>query len=692
MATQAIRDAWRRGYVRYTATLDFFETTGAGAVFKFFRQYNKVILVVGGCVLMVAFLIPQAVQMFGPNPERETVGQINGQDVKRGQVQYATFELELLRQIFSLAVRIDDPLQWLMLQREAADAGLWASESEVSLALATVGVDDQQLADIAQRAGVTPAGVRQAVRHWLMAEQYTQLVRGGAYQDPAGLSPSPALVRIETLQQMIQQVSQMQQAGNQINPAMLQYAMESAHRAVDGAHRLSVPMLEHFAQDTYARIGGQVALIEPDPQSVEAPGDTAVQQLFDTYRDALPGEGEPLPFGYATPARVKLQWMVVTEEAIRSSVDVPYVDVVEFYRQNKDRLAVDGEEPPAQPTDEMVQQITTLLRRQKASELSQQIAARVRGRFTENVRGFPTEDGYVQLPEDFQPAALSEIASAVQDEFGVEARVEGDAERWVALDELPTLPGIGMARLGSFNGPSFGEYVSQTQVLAEEPAAVRRDLQTQVGVGSLPLVGPQGMYFFRLIDAAPREAPESLDAVRDQVVADARTKAAFEQLSDEADQWRQKVVDGGIESLEGQDRVTVSDLPPFQRMTAMTGEAPPLPTIGRSQTFIDAAFTTAQSIEDPTIDVAELPRDRRVATAALPASNVGPVLAIFLLDEYQPLTRPTYEQTLDQGAPLAASAAIDPSILSVDTVPAYDPISLESLAKRTGFDLEAYQR
>ena len=59
---------------------------------KFLRKYNKWILVVGGVLLMVAFLAPQAIQQM-PRLRDPVMAEYNGQSVKASKLEQADAEL-----------------------------------------------------------------------------------------------------------------------------------------------------------------------------------------------------------------------------------------------------------------------------------------------------------------------------------------------------------------------------------------------------------------------------------------------------------------------------------------------------------------------------------------------------------------------------------------------------------------------
>ncbi len=654
-------------------------------MFKFFRLYNKIILVVGGCVLMVAFLVPQSVQMFGPNPLKQEVGQINGQTITQGDLNNAGGELQILSALpFAAALPTQDELTWLMIQAEAEELGLWASDGEVQMALETVGLDDEQLAQWTSGGDLTPAMIRHAVRRLLIAEQYRHLVTGTAYRDPQGRSPSLAVQRIETLSQYMQQAQQM--------PAQYQqmfFQMALAESA--GTHRLSGPHLRHFIQDNYAGVGGRLVLIHPDADAAPQPDDATLQRVFETYRDFLPGQGEPYPFGYRYPDRVKLRYIEIPRRAVSDAVEVDYVEVLDAYRNNKDRFAAEDQPAPDRPTPEAVQTLTGELRDRKAGQLMNKIVAQVRGLLAEDVRGLPEADGYLALPEGFQPVSLEQVAEQVRQTHGVAVRVMGDADRWVPVSELRQLEGIGFSALGEGAQPvMFDAYVGQTRALQDDPAATPRGLRSQLHVASKALSGFDGStYIFRLVDAQPAHAPQSLDEVREQVVADAKAIAAYESLVAEQDAWRQRVIEEGLDAVAASAGASVVDLPPFQKVAGEQGRPPSLPRVGESRPLVDAAFALTQRDTDMPTDpqqIAELPIAQRLAVVPLPATDQGPALALFELTTYEPLTRSGYETQLQAGASMSANMSLLPDD---PTDPHMHPLSRESLARRTGFQLDA---
>ncbi len=650
-------------------------------MFKFFRKYNKLILVVGGCVLMVAFLVPQAVTMFAPGANGGTLGEMHGREVSGMEGRSAAYELRLLSSLpFAAAMPtdatgqpIDDEVTWLLLLEDAKAMGLWASDSEVDVALNLIGIDADGLSEMAAARQVQPEFIEKAVRHWLIAEQYRQLVTGtgfagsgGVYERSTAIAASPAVRRLQAAVPLLQ-------AGMPFGQTQFLTA---------GTHRISPSLLRHFASENLSSVGGRVLLIQPETQGMDEPTEQQIEALYEQYRDYQPGMGAPMPFGYQIPDRVKLATLAINDQDIRDQVDVGFAQVLEAYRENPQRWAEEGQQAPERPTAEARKQLEQELTDREVEQLRQQVISSIQSAFAEEIRGFErTREGYRNIPADFEPRPLQDIADQVYEQHGVAITVN-EIEDWQSLSNLAELPGIGRSMTADFSNV-FQGYVASAKPFVDDPQAVPSASRLQVGMGSRPLSGfdedgNRTTYFFRLLDAQPAHAPESLETVREQVVADARTKAAYEALADQADIWRQRVIDEGFEAVAESSGGELLAPEPFQKVNRSGRGVPRVEGIGISPAFVDAAFALVEGLA-PDADVESMSLDQRLAVSPLPSQTA---LSVFVLDEYNALTRSDYAQAIEQAMPYIVS-------MSLDGENASDPLSKETLAERAGFELES---
>ena len=651
-------------------------------MFKFFRLYNKIILVVGGIVLMIAFLLPQAVHMFAPNNANIKVGQVNGESVRQGEFAQATGEIRLLERLpLRLGMFTDDEVAWTLLQRDAAAMGLWASNAEVNAALGRLGYDAERLDQAARSFQTTPDGVRHVVRKFLIAEQYRRLVEGIAYADPGAGSPSPALNRVELVAGALQQVD------NNVEMYQRFFASTVALQA-RGAYRLNTPLVRRTVRDNASSLSGRLTVLRPDPRSVPAPTEDRQQEIFNTYRDRLPGPSaehpDDYPFGYRYPDRVRGRFLAISGAAIRAAVEVPYLDIKTYYNANQAEFADENGVSPDRPNVAARAAIKARLTQEKARALGDRIAADLAGQVSESVRGLPETQGYFDLPAGHVPLSLDAVAAHVQSKFNVAATVDGDPQQWVAVAELDRAPGIGSATVDSAGRIPFAAYAGAIRELADNPDDITRSLRTQIGLPGKTLRDFEGGVYLHLITAAEKShPPATLDEVRDQVIADARTLAAFEVLATETAALRDAAVQRGIDAVARERGGTAVNVPAFERVTGINGQPPDLPEVGANDLFAQTAFDVVDGLHLAG-DLQKLPVDERTIAMALKNAGGTPGVALFVANDYEPLTVNGYEQDLTGLGTLGTSLLLrdfdDPS-----------PVSAEALATRTGFDLADYR-
>ena len=104
---------------------------------KWFRKHSKKILVVGGALLMVAFLLPQqrGCQRRGSFKDAP-LGQAFGKKIMLSEVRSAALELAVLRNI-RLQRPVANPMDYLLLLKEARQMQLPTGSGLVSESIAT---------------------------------------------------------------------------------------------------------------------------------------------------------------------------------------------------------------------------------------------------------------------------------------------------------------------------------------------------------------------------------------------------------------------------------------------------------------------------------------------------------------------------------------------------------------------------
>lgn len=689
---------------------------------RWFRKYNKFILVVGCAVLMVAFLVPQALQQFSPTPGDRVVASVDGEDVKGDEMQQAGIRLEILARLGLGGLVPYEREQWFLLLRDADAAGIGASDVEVTQALAGMGIDPagDQLAELADRFGQQPEALREVVRDLLIAERYRLLASGHRFDSSAAtLSSSPGVVSISMLVEA-QRFMSSEQA--QAFGASFQRRMEFRLRnALEGTGRLSPPFVTSVLFDEAKRVGGALAVIEPEvtEEIRSSVSEQDIQRLFHEYAEFLPGQGAPHPFGYRVPDRVKLETLSVDSAAVRQTLRVGTVDVLEAFR---------AENPGQTPTDEQREATRNELLDDALTSKMREIGSVIRGELEAARRGVPTDAaGRLKLEgSSYDPPTLEQLADAVEAAASVRPTLRRYTDEFLPVDEAATLEHLSFAGIPDL-GLIFGGLLTELPELqeprpaprSESPAKTEGDsemaegdaddspmaemaekmdemdemaeaaeleeefnlspVSVQVGVAMPLLTGflDNNLHVVRVTAADRTHQPASVDLVRETVTADAARLKAYEALLARQQEVLAEAVSSGLESLPAAG--TVIEVPPFPRRTRRDTPdgrpAPPaLPELGRAAALVDAAFGAVQQLPAEATVEALAPDARHVAAGVDSTLSLG----IFRIDTLERPTRSDLGREVRSGE----LTGLDRVLLTEGD---RDPISDAALRERLNF-------
>ncbi len=570
-------------------------------MFKFLRKYNKWILAVGGTLLMIVFLIPQAIEglAHSAGTARATRAMVVGADgseqrITAGQWADVTSEFDLINRggqrgsMIPAIGRLDGAPHWFLLTHEAEMAGLVGPPGSVQIT--------QEM--------VNQLGVRVDVARRAMAKL------DGVY-------------RLLSLYQTAGEVSD--------------------HRLKEYARRIL-----HQAEIEYFVVPASADASEYQPSNEE------LAAHLEEFGRVAPGEGE-MGFGYRLPDRVKLEWLSVPAESVRQAIrDSDEMDNVSlrahWMRQLRDpetTLPPIGDDPtiPQAVRDHMLEQLT--------NERLDAIARFANDQFRANRRGLSQRDGYFILPEDWSARKLSfeAVAEEIQSRFDVEApeyRATGD--RWLEFDELDELEGIGEATTDRFGTTLRDLYDLVTGAMEFGGSAIA---QVQKGVTGPPLrTADGGVHLFRMVDVDASRAPHSVDEVRDQLVRDLRRRDHYQQLKGQLSGIEQTAQhDGMLSAAMDFDTylqnvsVTLADFAELSRMM-QTGEAivpvsRAIPGIGVNREATEAIIERAMQLPAGA-ELQELSDDQRIFV--LPVDDNLALLGVRIVRN-EPLTRELYSVT-----------------------------------------------
>jgi hypothetical protein len=579
---------------------------------KFLRKYKQWILVVGGCLLMVAWLFPQALQQLnGAGGFSSTVARYEGGKLTGADFHEAQQELRALTEITPLlpmalglsngrSLNNNAAEHWLLLTREAEKGGWIGGPSDGKALLEEMAPAMQQRLQMSGQQGVD----LQAVRTQL--EQARLRSMAGHTEKWA----DTVLARAAGIMRMV-----------------------SASRSLGISFSEKESAL--FAWELYDAAVTDLVLVPASSVSSEVtpPDDARIAAHFEKYKSVRPGTGD-MGIGYLRQAAVKVEWLSIARQAVIDAMPADPVEVNKFWRQNKARFGENYTDVKAAVESE--------LKRQQGEKLLEKARDAVARQVLKSSSGVESEGKYKKLPADWatkMPSleSLAEAARAALDLPGSAGMVIANPtdHRFRTMGELTELPGIGSAggRVGDAQFVQFSQAATEVRELGKQSLP-----GTQVGVLYGPISDAMGSndYYFRVLEARPESAPDSLTEVLDKVKADIADMDGFEILKKQADAYKERLAAKGIGDVLTIPGVR-SALDAVVRREYTTGSDPNQPLSLRevdTKSVRDAVMSLVENW-DPKADVAAKPASERVVAVAEPASKS---LVLGLVKARRPLT------------------------------------------------------
>lgn len=653
---------------------------------KFLRKYNKWIMVVGGSLLMIAFLAPQAIQQL-PRLRDPVVGELDGKVVKASMVEEADKELRAVNALGGLGGGLADMLlglsapssdryiEWFLLTREAENAGFVGSDADgfslypqIARELAVVQAQRELLA-----MGYPSSMVQQFAPQHAQSQGYAEAFLNRLLSTESGAAGSAGFRSIEELHVAVAKLRGVLRMKNAYL-AMSRLSSSRATRA--GAQTLDATQVDYVVIPATRFID---AVPEPTEEEIAA--------HFEKYADKLPSETE-YGIGYRQPMRVKLEWLAIERAPIENAITIDPVEASKHQQLNKDRF------PNSFTADRAG--IEAELKRQKAEQIVSQAENYVRAEILQATRTLQRRDGYVVLPEDWasQRPSLESIAQHVVDQVaeandGLRIPLPSITIRnseWLTMQDVSTLPGFSGSRLrvGSIDAPAVLAVFSIPE-LQENP-----QIPVQIGLlaSEYPTTGNDGTkYFFRVLDARTESAPETLDEVREDVVRDLKRIEAYGRVVNELGAYTEVAINAGLEEVveavnaglpeDSEDPESVSNRVSITEgvtLRSRVGQA--TPPIFRDEDVLGAVTTVAKPL-DPTRKIEDIPLPERTFAAPAPKSLA---VVVGRVSGLMPLTKEDFATGYGQIASLLTQLEVS----DLEDAPE-DPFSFENLKKRHGW-------
>lgn len=632
------------------------------AMLKGLRKHNKWILVVGGSLLMIAWLMPQGIKQLGPSRSGPVQGTLDGRKVRSVEFSQYSAELQVVRALIPTIMdnllgsgerNQSETAHWLLLTQEAEDAGFVGGPQDGADWLQEIAPSFAYQAMFEQARSQFPQLSEQLFQQFILPgkqkELQQQIDQLRDYFAGVGLQRAAGSVRMTT-DEALQAVAKAK------GVYRMEMAYVSAPRASD---RLALARAKKWGD----RATTDVVFIPSDLllAGVADPTDEELAAHFEKYRETIPGTGQ-FGVGYRLPQRIKLEYLKLDRAAIRQAIAVDPVDAYKEWQLNRDKFKG---EFAAEKT-----KVEDSIRDRRADEVIQAAIQIIRAEVFKTIKRLDQDGKYRKIPDgwDASRPRLEDVAQAVQaqvaDTTGVKIplpTVVVKAAKWQNLSDLAADPDLAGARiqyasrelpLTQSAGRGLPPVIFQLRELGVDSPLL---LQTGIPAVEYPATdAARNVYFYTVLDARNESPADSLDEVRDEAISDFKKIKAYDTLATRVDEFRNLAVAGGPSAVVDTFRDPNAD---------PTKEPPKLPTVSR-----DVSMSRVSVQGDPQIDT-EAFREALMGAAekidplaepttydAAAATVVAPIpehlgVAVARITAVHPLTWEMYRQGIEK--PLA---------------------------------------
>ncbi|MBL4590571.1 MAG: hypothetical protein JKY96_01290 [Phycisphaerales bacterium] len=649
---------------------------------KFIRKFQLPILVVGGSLLMVVFLLEPVLTRLSPSQANAKIATLaSGKKITAGDRQMAQFELDVLKNIYPQILQPRnqggvgfDPdsskrvLHWIMLSNQAMDAGLVGDAADGRALIAAV-ADQTAMFSIRQQTqqGLITQVEAETQYPILVAQFTTQL--NNRVASLSGMVPSinpDDVLRILAKAQGIMRLVDLYYS----TPALSDLgARKAAHTFFDAIAVNAATIPASVFTSTIA-----------DPTEEE------LQAFFDLYKDKFIKDTE-FAIGYQQPTRVRLAYLKMDRQMLFNAAKIDRVELVKLHKKNTDPDK--GDFASARPA------LERKYRDDQATKMMIEADRLIRSLVQQSVKGLPSTSGRYELPEDWDTRRpqLEKIAESVvtglNEQFGVRLptlSINVFGSDWLNADQINALPGFGTAtyRVGS---KQFPAPLIPAMINAKSSS---KGLIVQPG---LPLADPaatdaeDNRYYAVILEINESGPSHSIDdAGRQRVLKDYKEIKAYKTLINRTDELHTILASTGEVSdalnaaittaAEGTTTPNIQSNILVTRETVNTGRMarfiPVNPAIN-IPAFRDAVLDATDSL-DPLTKPDAIDNESRAITVALPASRS---LALATIVAPRPMTTEQFQARSNQVLFTQIRTELADAIES-------NPFSFDALSTRLG--------
>lgn len=604
-------------------------------MFKFLRKYSTWIMAVGGTLLMITFLVPQAIQGLSQysaqtgsswatvGPDEETV--TNGAyDIIQRQTRLiaALGPQNPLNQIGAGS----NPAHWYLLVREASEAGLIpGSGAGITLAEAiALSTGDESLSG-----GVIIANLSAR----------------------AGLTPNQT---IATLADVVG-----------VNRLM---------RLLAGSGRISDVRMRNAAAIKLLGVAADVVVVDARTNdSIETPSvdEEALAAQLAEYAAETEGEGDR-GFGYRVPDRFKIEWLSIPKNAVEAAVEqsdaLDPVTLRKAFLRDPAKFGAIGNlstSTSGPSFDKYRERVRTRVLADETAKLTSNIAKYANDQLQFPRRGLATSGIHVDLPADWATSRLSltDLATRLREQFAIDLPAYASSGgEWIQTTDLTDSDRFG--DLGSATTNRFGRNPMQTPrvVDAIKEFGGNDTVPVQAGLAFPPLSTLGGdLFIARVIETDPSREPKDLAEVREKVTADLEAIFRFDSVVEQLPELLSTARADGLRSVATAFDSPVSFAPDIREVdlnvllqfgVSISGR---IPGIGSDPTAVKAVIEYA-SLLDPTAPMSDQPIEKRLFAVPLPDQ----LKILFVdVDRVSPLTKEQWTDLAGNDARLQRAIAQD---------------------------------
>jgi len=461
---------------------------------KFFRKYTKHLLAVFMALLLVVWLGGSAfTSLFqgGQMDLESVIGEAFGEPVRYIDRQVVSNQAEVLGSLgipwnYIAARYRQEPLtydEWFMLDLAAQKSGIYVSPENVALF----------------RSNIHP--------------QALEYVRK---------SYNISLERIDQILESFLRIDLM---------------MRSAVSAV----KISEADIQQFIRDAFEKAKIHAVIFPADKFIDESyqPTEEQIKEQFEKYKNVTSQPGNTLEFGYQIPEKVQVEYIKVNANLLKENQKITDEEAYDYWKEHKTEFTKPQTQPATQPSRESPKPYTTFteakpkvlekLKDQRAKEEALRIANDLINQLSRPWANQPTtQPGNYKIPPDSQKSDKIYPNLIDQTQKKYSGILEYGRSKLVDQKSFRNVPNLGRASV--FSGTQLQLSVGQAAFMVagleadpEETPKHARLFRSPYETCSEPATDVSGnAYVFRTVAAYPKQAPSSVDVVREQIIKDLR--------------------------------------------------------------------------------------------------------------------------------------------------------------------------